>query len=102
MILPSALVGNSANLSARAAVTSDSFSAGTTLFTSPIRNASPASTASPSMLISMARPSPTTRGNKNETPASGIRPIFMNATENLPFSAAIRRSHASAMPTPAP
>ena len=54
------------------------------------------------MLISIALPRPTTRGSKNVTPASGMSPILIKATENFALCAATRRSHASARPTPAP
>jgi hypothetical protein len=101
-MLPNALVGIAANRFAKDAVSSMSISSRTTRLTSPIRYASSASTAPPSMLISIAFPSPTMRGKKYVTPASGMSPILTKATENVALSAASRMSQARAIPTPAP
>ena len=76
-----ALVGAWARRPASFIVSFSRASSGTTRLTNPARKASSAERVSPSMAISRARPSPMSRGRKKEVPASGTRPILINAMQ---------------------
>src|SRR3989337_1300559 len=51
---------------------------------------------------SAALPNPTRRGRKRDTPESGTKPMPAKPTVKREFSDAMRRSHARAIPSPAP
>ena len=54
------------------------------------------------MMSSLARAVPTARAREADSPESGVSPMPVNAVANRAPCAAIRRSQASARPSPAP
>ena len=79
-----------------------SSSSATTSLASPYDSASAESIGRPRRRSSDARDNPTAFAKVMETPESGTRPIPRNAVANFARSATMRRSQASAIPSPAP
>ena len=77
-------------------------SAATTSVTSPIASASSALTRRPRMMMSFARPSPTSRASRCVPPEPGIIPIVASGSAICMSSAAMRKSQASASSRPTP
>ena len=104
LVIPSAKLGPFASRSASScAVARAACASATTRLNSPICSAAGASTGSPSIRISVARPRPTTCGSSHAAPMSApASPTRTNRNAILAVSTATRRSQASAITAPAP
>ena len=92
--------GGEAAASSAAAVGSSA--ASTTRDTRPHSAACSAVNGSPRRISSLARAAPTARTSVADSPESHVSPIAVNAVASRAPAAAMRRSHARAMPSPAP
>ena len=93
---PTARGAQASSSFASASVAASSSSAGAIRFAKPIRCASRPSMTLPVMISSLALPSPTTAGSREQPPTSGSRPTRTSMIPATASSAIVRKSHASA------
>src|SRR5437867_93378 len=99
---PSACGALAASRAASARASLASSASSTTRFTRPQRSASSALTTSPVNTSSLARPNPTSLTSREQPPIPGMSPRLVSGRPKRAERAAIRRSQASASPSPPP
>src|ERR1700730_13128453 len=93
---PTATGAHASSSFTRASVAASRSSGGATRLTRPIRSASVPSMIFDAIIISFARPRPTTLGSRELPPTSGIRPTRVSTRPITASAAIVRMSHASA------